>query len=155
MNWILRTRPDWAALVIRIALAVVFFPHGAQKVLGWFGGRGFGPTLEGFSHQYGPVLAFLAIAAEFAGPIGLFIGFLTRLAAFGLLCNMLVAILMVHSRNGFFMNWSGQQQGEGFEYHLLAVGMLAATIIRGAGALSVDLALTRPRGQPVKGSARR
>ena len=75
MNWIVRTWPDWAAVVIRIALAVVFFPHGAQKVLGWFGGRGFGPTMEGFSHQYGPALAFLAIAAEFAGPIGLFLGF--------------------------------------------------------------------------------
>jgi putative oxidoreductase len=147
MNWVLRTWPDWAALVIRVALAVVFFPHGAQKALGWYGGGGFSATMQGFSSQFGPVLAFLAITAEFAGSIGLFIGFLSRIAAFGVLCNMLVAVALVHSRFGFFMNWTGRQAGEGFEYHLLAIGMLVAIIIRGGGAWSVDLALTRPRAQ--------
>jgi putative oxidoreductase len=154
MNWIVRTSPDWAALAIRIALAVVFFPHGAQKVFGWFGGGGFSATMAGFGHQYGPMFAFLAIAAEFAGPIGLFLGFLSRIAAFGLLCNMVVAVVMVHGKNGLFMNWTGRQQGEGFEFHLLAIGMLVAILIRGAGALSIDLALTRRSGQPLRANSR-
>jgi putative oxidoreductase len=147
------TRSDLVAFILRIFLAVVFFPHGAQKVFGWWGGAGFSKTMAGFEQQYGALLAFLAIMAEFAGSIGLFIGFLARIAAFGILCNMLVAIVMVHSKNGFFMNWTGKQAGEGFEFHLLAIGMLIAIIIRGAGAWSVDLSLTRSRGSsPRSGS---
>ena len=86
-------------------------------------------------------LAFLAIAAEFFGGLGLILGFLTRIAAFGIAVNMLVAIVTVHSAFGFFMNWSGAQKGEGFEYHLLVLAMTAFLMIRGAGAFSVDRAL--------------
>jgi putative oxidoreductase len=91
------------------------------------------------------VLAFLAIMAEFLGGIGLILGFLARIGAFGILCNMVVAILMVHGRNGFFMNWTGAQRGEGFEYHLLAIAIALAIVAAGAGAFSVDRALTTPR----------
>jgi putative oxidoreductase len=122
---------------------VVFFPHGAQKVLGWFGGYGFAGTMGFFTQQlHVPALfAFLAIAAEFAGSLGLIVGLLTRVAAFGILANVLVAVAMVHSKVGFFMNWEGNQKGEGFEFHLLAIGMALALMLAGGGKLSADRAL--------------
>jgi len=124
-------------------LGLVFFAHGAQKMLGWYGGPGFHGTMGHFeSSGIPPFLAFLAIAAEFFGGIGLILGFLTRIAAFGIFCNMLVAIFMVHAHSGFFMNWTGQQAGEGFEYHLLAIAICLALMIGGAGAPSIDRKLT-------------
>ena len=112
-------------------------------MLGWFGGFGFSGTmgfLTGNMHIPAP-LAFLAIAAEFFGGLGLILGFLTRIAAFGIAVNMLVAIATVHAPFGFFMNWSGAQKGEGFEYHLLVLALTAFLMIRGAGAFSVDRAI--------------
>jgi len=140
---LLRTDADRATLLIRLVLGLVILPHGAQKALGWFGGAGFGGTMDFFSQQMGiPALfGFLAIAAEFAGGLGLLSGLLTRVAAFGVLANMVVAAVMVHLPNGFFMNWYGNQQGEGFEYHLLAGGMALYLVIKGGGAASVDRAL--------------
>lgn len=131
------------ALVLRVALAVVIFPHGAQKVLGWFGGYGFSATLQYFTETLGipAPLAVLVILAEFLGPIGLAIGFLARPAALGILAVMIGA-LFFHVQNGFFMNWSGQQSGEGFEFHLLAIAIAAAVAILGAGPLSLDRHLT-------------
>src|SRR5271163_2299204 len=126
--------------ILRLVLGVVFFAHGAQKMLGWFGGFGFSGTMGFFTGMlHVPALfAFLAIAAEFFGGLGLILGFLTRIAAFGIAVNMVVAVVMVHSSNGFFMNWTGTQKGEGFEYHLLALAVTAFLMIRGAGAFSVD-----------------
>ena len=112
-------------------------------MLGWFGGYGFSATMDLFTgamHIPAP-LAFLAIAAEFFGGLGLILGFLTRIAAFGIAVNMLVAIFMVHAPNGMFMNWTGQQKGEGFEYHLLALAITVFLMIRGAGAFSIDHAM--------------
>ena len=144
--WLFQTSGSAAGLILRLTLAVVMFPHGAQKVLGWFGGPGLTPTLQFFtSAGIPPVLAWLAIAAEFLGPLGLAVGLLTRLAALGIAGVMLGAIKMVHWQNGFFMNWSGTQQGEGFEYHLLALGMALALVIMGGGAASVDRSLTSSR----------
>lgn len=141
---ITRTDDDVALLVLRVGLAVVFFPHGAQKALGWFGGPGFAGFV-GFAHQLGvPAwLAVLAILAEFLGSIGLLLGLLGRIAAFGIFCNMAVAIALIHSKVGFFMNWTGKQAGEGFEFHLLAIAALLAVMIHGSGAASVDRALSR------------
>jgi putative oxidoreductase len=130
--------------VLRVVLGIVFFAHGAQKMLGWFGGFGFSGTMEFFTgvmHIPAP-FAFLAIMAEFFGGIGLILGFLTRIAAFGIGVNMLVAIAKVHHSFGFFMNWTGTKKGEGFEFHLLVLAIVAFLIIRGAGAFSVDHALT-------------
>ena len=111
-------------------------------MLGWFGGYGFSGTMGFFESQHIPApLAFLAIAAEFFGGIGLLLGLLGRVAAFGVGVNMVVAILTVHLANGLFMNWSGQQKGEGFEYHLLVLAMVAAILLKGSGAWSVDRAL--------------
>ena len=140
---LLQTPDDRAATVVRLVLGIVFFAHGAQKMLGWFGGYGFKGTMGFFTQamHIPAVFAFLAIAAEFFGGLGLIIGLLTRVAAFGIAVNMLVAIFMVHLPNGFFMNWAGQQKGEGVEYHLLVLAMTAALMIRGGGAFSIDRAI--------------
>lgn len=154
---LLATDDNAATAILRVVLGLVFFAHGAQKMLGWFGGFGFSGTMGFFTanlHIPAP-LALLAIAAEFFGGLGLIAGFLTRIAAFGIAVNMLVAIAMVHSAYGFFMNWSGAQRGEGFEFHLLVLAMAAFLMIRGAGAFSVDRALTvaEPSGAIQRGPA--
>jgi putative oxidoreductase len=134
-----------ALAILRITLGIVFFAHGAQKMLGWFGGYGFSGTMGFFTHQMGipAPFAFLAICAEFFGGIGLILGFLSRIAAFGVFCNMVVAVMMVHRHVGFFMNWAGNVKGEGFEYHLLALAVAVAIMLAGAGALSIDGYLSR------------
>jgi putative oxidoreductase len=144
MRRILRTSNSLSPAILRLALGAVMFPHGAQKMLGWFGGNGFSATMGGFQHMGIPaVFAFLAISAEFFGGLGLIIGLLSRVAAFGVLCNMAVAVYLVHAPNGFFMNWGGKQKGEGFEFHVLAMAIAVAVIICGGGALSLDRALSR------------
>lgn len=144
MNMLLRTNDSWSKLIIRVGLAVVMFPHGAQKVLGWYGGPGLKQTMSIFTTQMHipAFLVVLVIAAEFLAPIGLLIGFLSRIAAFGILCDMVGAVALVHAKNGFFMNWMGNQAGEGFEYHLLAIAMSLAIVIGGAGHWSVERAVT-------------
>ena len=128
-----------ATVILRAALGIAFFAHGAQKMLGWFGGYGFNGTMGYFTGMmHIPALfAFLAICAEFFG-LGLMFGLLTRVAAFGIAMNMLVAVFIVHRHFGFFANWSGAQKGEGYEYHLLVLAMCAFLLIRGAGAFSID-----------------
>lgn len=141
---LLVTDDNTATVILRSVLGVVFFAHGAQKMLGWFGGYGFSGTMGYFTGtaHIPAVFAFLAIAAEFFGGLGLMFGFLTRIAAFGISVNMLVAIATVHSPFGFFMNWTGAQKGEGIEYHLLVLAMTAFLMIRGAGAFSLDRVIT-------------
>ena len=140
---LLGTDDNTATIVLRLVLGVVFFAHGAQKLLGWFGGYGFSGTMGFFTGamHIPAALAFLAIAAEFFGGLGLILGFLTRIAAFGIAANMVVAITMVHGAFGFFMNWTGTQKGEGFEYHLLVLAMTGFLMLRGAGAFSLDRAI--------------
>src|SRR5438105_15544615 len=137
---LLATDDNTATLILRLVLGIVFFAHGAQKMFGWFGGWGYSATMNVFTGMmHIPAsLAFLAIAAEFFGGLGLILGFLTRIAAFGITVNMLVAIATVHHSYGFFMNWAGTQKGEGFEYHLLVLAITTYLIIRGAGAFSAD-----------------
>ena len=142
LHRLLQTDSSLTGLILRVTLAVVMFPHGAQKVFGWFGGHGFKGTMKSFTGSGIPtVFALLAIAAESLGSLALAVGLLTRVAAFGIACVMLVAIVTVHRLNGFFMNWEGNQKGEGFEYHLLALAMAISLIIVGAGAWSLDGAL--------------
>jgi len=127
-------------LIIRIILGSVIFFHGAQKLMGWFGGHGFDGTMEFFTEKLGipALIAFLVIIGESLGALGLITGFLTRLSAAGVAMIMLGAIAMVHWNNGIFMNWAGQQAGEGFEYHLLALGLAIPLIFYGGGKFSVD-----------------
>jgi putative oxidoreductase len=141
---IINTSNDFAIAILRLTFGLVFSAHGAQKMLGCFGGYGFSGTMGFFTHQMGvpAPLAFLAICAEFFGGLGLIVGFLSRIAAFGIICNMLVAIVMVHWQNGLFMNWAGNQKGEGFEYHLLAIAIGLLILFKGSGAMSVDRLLT-------------
>lgn len=143
LNVILRTDNSISTLLLRVALGAVFFPHGAQKALGWFGGYGFAGTMGYFTQtmHIPAVFAFLAIAAEFAGALGLIVGLGTRVAALGIASVMLVAIATVHAQFGFFMNWTGAQAGEGFEYHILALAIAITLVIRGGGALSADGAI--------------
>jgi len=142
---LISTTDDFALTILRLILGGVFFAHGAQKALGWFGGYGFTGTMGFFTQQmHIPApLAFLAICAEFLGGIGLVLGFLGRVAAFGILCNMLVAVWMVHFKFGFFINWSGAKTGEGYEYHLLAIAVALALMVKGSGAFSIDRALSK------------
>ncbi|MDB6035628.1 MAG: DoxX family protein [Verrucomicrobiales bacterium] len=151
MRRLLETSPLFGPLVLRVFLGVVMFPHGAQKMLGWFGGHGFSATMQAFTqgmHIPAP-FAFLALFTEFFGSIALILGLLTRLSAFGIAIVMMVAIFTVHLPNGFFMNWTGTQKGEGFEYHLLMLGMATALMVMGGGICSADRALvgkTKSRG---------
>ncbi|MBC7693488.1 MAG: DoxX family protein [Methylotenera sp.] len=148
LNRLLATQAnDKVAALLRLTLGLVMFPHGAQKALGWFGGYGFSGTMNFFTQRMGipAVFGVLAIAAEFLGALGLITGLLTRIAAFGIALTMAVAILTAHLPNGFFMNWYGTQKGEGFEYHLLALGLAVAVIIRGGGAASIDARLSGKR----------
>lgn len=148
-NKLIATNRDPAALVVRLALGIMILPHGAQKLLGWLGGPGFDNTMHYFTTQLGiPAgFAFLAIVAEFLGGLGLITGLLTRVAAFGVACVMLVAVAVAHSKVGFFMNWSGQLQGEGYEFHILAVGLAIAAMIRGGGLWSLDGVIANKAGR--------
>jgi putative oxidoreductase len=137
------TDDDVSRTILRLFLGLVMFPHGAQKLLGWFGGYGFSATMQAMSKDLPSIIVFLVIVIEFFGALGLIAGFLSRVAAFGVLCVMLGAIFAVHLPNGFFMNWMGNQKGEGFEYHLLVIGMALAIIAKGSGAFSADRSITR------------
>ena len=131
---------------IRLALGIVMFPHGAQKVFGWFGGPGFTQTLQAFAKMGFPVWStVMLMVVELAGSFLLIFGCLTRLWALGIGTALAICMFMNHVQNGFFMNWFGRQKGEGFEYHLLAIGIALALVVRGGGWLSLDSALTRQR----------
>jgi putative oxidoreductase len=142
---LINTTDDSVVTILRLVLGLLFFAHGAQKTLGWFGGYGFSGTMGFFTnamHIPAP-LAFLAICAEFLGSIGLILGLLGRVAAFGIACNMVVAVVMVHRHFGLFANWFGNQKGEGIEYHLLALAICLAILVKGSGAFSIDCALSK------------
>ena len=140
MKAMFKTHDAWFSLILRGTLGGVMFAHGAQKLLGWFGGNGFEGTMGFFTQKMGLpwLIAFLVIIGESIGSLGLIAGFLTRFTAASFIVIMVGAIATVHWPQGFFMNWSGQQQGEGFEYHLLVIGISAALLITGGGKWSLD-----------------
>jgi putative oxidoreductase len=139
---IVGTEAGWGMPMLRLGLGVVFFAHGAQKMLGWWGGEGFDATVRMLGSVVATPIAPWIIIGEFFGAILLFLGFLTRFAALVVTTIMLGAISYVHAPNGFFMNWAGNQAGEGYEFHLLVIAMALALVIRGGGSASVDLTLT-------------
>jgi putative oxidoreductase len=141
--WMLGTDGDWVITIARVVLGLVFFAHGAQKALGWFGGAGLQNTVSVFrEHLRIPVpLALLAIAAEFFGGLGLIVGLLSRVAALGIAAVILVALVTVHWKFGFFMNWYGDKQGQGIEYHILVLVLALLVMIKGGGASSLDQVL--------------
>ncbi len=137
---ITETTHDFTLTVVRLVLGLVFFMHGAQLTLGWFGGYKFPGTLHMFEQGMGipAPLAALAIMAQFLGGIGLLVGLLSRIAVIGIATDMLVAVFRYHIHVGFFMNWSGQPRGEGYEYHLLVLALCLLIFIKGSGAASID-----------------
>lgn len=136
----LSTDDSRTRLFQRLVLGAVILPHGAQKLLGLFGGYGFTGTMGFFTGTLGlpAPLGWLVIAAESIGALALIAGLATRLTAFGIAAVMLGAVWFAHLPHGFFMNWTGAQGGEGFEYHLLALALALPLIVKGGGALSVD-----------------
>ena len=145
LTWLIDTNGDWVLTTVRVVLGVVLFAHGAQKLLGWFGGPGLGATLRTFRDQLGipAPLACLVIAAEFFCGLGLIVGLLTRIAALGVAITMAVAMVTVHLKYGFSMNWFGEKQGHGVEYHLVVIALAVVVMVKGAGAFSFDSALSR------------
>jgi putative oxidoreductase len=143
-NMIFKTNSDWGGFIARLTLGVILFPHGAQKMLGLFGGYGFTGTMGYFTNtvRLPWIVAFLVIIIEFVGSLSLIIGFATRPWSALIIILMLGIIFTSHIDNGFFMNWSGNQKGEGYEYHLLVIGLSLITLINGSGKYSADNALT-------------
>jgi putative oxidoreductase len=134
------THADWVVGIARILLGIIFFGHGAQKMLGWYGGPGLANSVRAFTeHLHLPsTLAFLVIAGELFSGIGLIVGLFSRIAALVIALTMVGAIATVHFRFGLFLNWFGNQKGHGIEYHLLAIALALVVVVKGAGAFSVD-----------------
>ncbi len=149
MLWLFTTHASVGIFIVRVVLAIVICAHGAQKLLGWFGGQGYTGTMGFFTTSMGLpwLIAFLVIIAESVGSLSLLAGFLTRFVTASYFLIMLGAIAMVHWPHGFFMNWFGQQQGEGFEYHVLVIGMSLALLVEGGGAWSLDHLIARRLAQ--------
>ncbi len=138
LTWLIGTDGDWALAIARIVLGVIFFAHGAQKMLGWFGGTGLQTTVRIFrEHLHMPApLAVLAVATEFLGGLGLIVGFLSRLAALGIAVVMCVALFAVHSKFGFFMDWYGESLDQALSRHLGAQSGVALRIDPYAGVIT-------------------
>ena len=147
LKLLVKTENDYTLTLMRLVLGVLFFAHGSQLMLGWFGGYGLSGAMQFFTQKLGipAPFAFLGIATQFFGGILLLLGLASRFGALAIIGNMVVAIVKVHWQYGLFMNWFGNQKGEGFEYHLLAIAIGLAILVRGSGALSLDRLLTRTR----------
>jgi len=145
------TRHDWTGLFLRVALGGVMWPHGAQKLLGWFGGFGFSGTMKFFTDtMHLPwLVGLLVIVIEFFGSLGLLLGWASRLWAAALAMLAVGIVATSHLQNGFFMNWFGTQKGEGYEYFLLMLGLAVALIVNGSGRYSMDEWLQGPGTQVV------
>ncbi len=144
LSRVFATDASTAPFVMRIALAIVMLPHGAQKALGWFGGYGWSGTMNFLTESIGMPSLFAAglILLEFVGPLLLLAGLGTRAIGLGFVGIMAGAIATVHGEHGFFMNWFGAQAGEGFEYHLLVIGLALALVFSGGGRWSIDRKLS-------------
>ena len=135
-----KTTNSIAPTFIRVVLGFVLLGHGAQKLLGWYGGYGFNGTMGYFTESVGLpwIVGFLVIVIEFFGSISLILGFATRIWSAAMVILFAGIIVTVHLPNGFFMNWYGNQKGEGYEFFLLAISMAVSLVISGAGRFSVD-----------------
>jgi len=146
MKKLLATNPyNWTALIARLAIAIVIFPHGAQKLFGWFGGFGFKGTMGFLTGMVGLpyIVALLVILIESIGALMILFGFFTRMAALGIFGLFLGIIFKVHLANGFFMNWTGKQAGEGIEYFVLLLALALILIVAGGGRASADAVLAQ------------
>ena len=130
----------WPGFILRLVIGAVMLPHGIQKLFGLFGGYGFKPTMSYFTDtmKLPWVISLMIILIEFFCSVALIIGFSSRACALLFIIIMLGAIITTNYKFGFFMNWFGNQPGEGYEYHLLVIGMCAALLVTGSGKYSVD-----------------
>lgn len=143
LKFLFHTKGEGSLMFARLFLGIVILPHGLQKLLGMYGGYGFDATVKYFTEGGIPeFVAILIIIGESVGAASLIIGFLGRICAIGIIIIMTGAIVTVHFKNGFFMNWFGNQAGEGFEFHLLAIGLGLAVLFGGSGKWSIDRFLT-------------
>lgn len=144
-NNILKTKNNWSGLITRLTVGIILFPHGAQKMLGIFGGYGFSGTMSYFTDvlHLPWIVGFLVIFIEFIGAIALILGIASRIWSASIIVLMIGIILTSHLDNGFFMNWFGNQKGEGFEYHLLVIGLCVSLLVSGSGLLSIDRLIER------------
>jgi putative oxidoreductase len=147
LNPLFATHPRFTLFLLRLVLGFLFFVHGSQLVFGWFGGYGLSGSISAFTEKMAILafLAYLAVFSQFLGGLALIFGFMTRIAALAIAIDMIVAICLVHLPNGLFMNWYGNQKGEGFEYHLLATVIALTLVIAGGGLLSIDRSIAAPR----------
>lgn len=139
-NLIFKTQDDWTGFALRITLGLILFPHGAQKMLGWFGGYGYTGTMGFFTETMNLpwIIGFLVIIIEFVGALALIVGFATRAWSLAIIFLMIGIIFTSHLQYGFFMNWDGSLPGEGYEYHLLVIGLCIAALINGSGKHALD-----------------
>ena len=149
-NAIFNTSNSYAPLAIRLMLGLVVFPHGLQKLMGWFGGYGFSGTMEFFTETMGLpwIIGFLVIILESIGAIALIAGLAIRPIAASFVVLALGILFTSHLQHGFFMNWYGNQQGEGYEFFLLWIGMAISLVITGSGKYSVDRSLVMKKMVP-------
>ncbi|ASZ10914.1 DoxX family protein [Chitinophaga pendula] len=143
-NVLFRTGDHLSGPILRLTIFIAILPHGLQLAFGWLGGSGYSATMEYLhgSMHLPVIIAFLTIALQVIGPLALLVGFASRLFAFAMTILFIGMILTAHLHNGFFMNWLGNQPGEGFEYHLLVIGILCGILVSGAGKYAVDRLLS-------------
>jgi putative oxidoreductase len=148
MKKIFQTNDNMAATILRIVLGLIILPHGAQKLLGWFGGFGFTGTMNFFTETvHLPwIIGLLVIMIEFFGSLMLIAGLATRVVSILMIINFAGVIISSHIPYGFFINWLGNQKGEGYEYHLLVIGMALSLLVSGGGKFSADSLLQKPTG---------
>lgn len=144
-NSVFAVNNDWTGLILRLTIGLIIFPHGAQKLLGMFGGYGFSGTMNFFTQTMNLpwLIGFLVVVIEFFGSLSLIAGFGSRMWALAIVVLMLGIIFSSHIQHGFFMNWFGSQKGEGFEYHLLVIGLAIAVLLNGSGKFSIDSLLIK------------
>lgn len=142
-NNIFRAGDDWTGFITRLAAGIILFPHGAQKLLGIFGGYGFSATMQYFASLHIPwIIGLIVILVESIGALLLILGLGSRIWSALIIVLMIGILLLVHAENGFFMNWFGNHKGEGYEFDLLMIGLALATLINGSGRYSLDRVLT-------------
>ena len=139
-NLIFKTNNDWTGLVLRLIMAIVMIPHAIQHTVGGLGGYGYTGVMGYFTQSlHIPwLIAFSVIAIEVVTPVLLISGLASRICSALLIILMIGIIFSSHVQFGFFINFLGNQKGEGYEYHLLYIGLALATFINGSGKFSVD-----------------
>jgi putative oxidoreductase len=139
---LLHTDADYVCTFVRIIAGIIIFPYGMQKLFGWFGGPGLKASLlQLIARKIPTPIAWLIVIGQSVGSVALIAGVFGRLAAGGLFI-IFTGALVVHSPDGWAMNWFRAKNGEGIEYFVMLLALLLIIIVRGSGAMSFDRLLT-------------